>query len=36
MSLSDAYKSMKNVLTVILGILGVCLIVAMPLSVHLL
>ena len=36
MSLSDAYKSMKNVLMIILGILGVCLIVAMPLSVHLL
>ena len=36
MSLSDVYKSMKNVLTIILGILGVCLIAAMPLSVHLL
>ena len=36
MSLSDAYKSLKNILTIIIGILGVCLIVAMPLSVHLL
>ena len=36
MSLSDAYETIGNVLNIVLMFLGVCVIVGMPISVHLL